>query len=226
MPELVLPPLTLLLLALFGGWAAVDGTSVGQFGVSRPLVAVLGAGLIVGEPAAVLPLALLLEAAHLSVLPVGAARYPESGPPAVVGAALYAAGPQTPGALLSTLVLVLALEWLSGESIRWLRSVNIRLLLPCLGRGVRAGLLERRHLLAIAADFARGMLLLLAGLTLLAPPLHWAAGVWGNGVDPLARALLTMFLIFMLAASARLFTGRARLFVVGAAAGLLVQVLR
>ena len=44
MPEPFVAPLTLLLLALFAGWAAVDGTSVGQFGVSRPLVAVLGAG--------------------------------------------------------------------------------------------------------------------------------------------------------------------------------------
>src|SRR5690606_39516372 len=93
-------PADALWLLLLGGWMAVDGTSVGQFMVSRPLVAASLAGWIVGDPAAGLTVGVILELFHLAVLPVGAARYPEGGPAAVVAGSLYGAASAVPGALL------------------------------------------------------------------------------------------------------------------------------
>ena len=38
-------------LALLGSWAALDGTSIGQIMVSRPIVSATLAGWLVGDPA-------------------------------------------------------------------------------------------------------------------------------------------------------------------------------
>ena len=67
-------PAEVLVLALLGGVLALDGTSLGQFMVSRPLVACVLAGLVAGDPAAGAMAGLVLEALHIAVLPVGAAR--------------------------------------------------------------------------------------------------------------------------------------------------------
>ncbi|HET7464464.1 MAG TPA: PTS sugar transporter subunit IIC, partial [Longimicrobium sp.] len=61
---------------LIGGLVALDGTSVGQFMVSRPFIAAALGGLAVGRPAEGVAAGVVLEARHLAVLPVGAARYP------------------------------------------------------------------------------------------------------------------------------------------------------
>ncbi len=45
-----IPLMNILLLSLLGGVLAVDGTSVGQFMVSRPLVAGVLAGWLLGDP--------------------------------------------------------------------------------------------------------------------------------------------------------------------------------
>ena len=70
-----------LLLVAWGGLVAVDGTSCGQFMISRPFAAATVAGLLAGDALMGATAGVVLEAFHLAVLPVGAARYPEGGPP-------------------------------------------------------------------------------------------------------------------------------------------------
>src|SRR5690606_15616708 len=105
--EMLPGPVTTVWLLLLGGWMAVDGTSVGQIMVSRPLVAATLAGWVVGDPLAGLTAGVLLELFHLAVLPVGAARYPEGGPASVLAGSLYALSESVPGALLVTVAFAL-----------------------------------------------------------------------------------------------------------------------
>lgn len=210
-------------LLLLSGWVAVDGTSAGQFMVSRPLVAACLAGLLVGNPVAGAQLGLILEAFHLAVLPVGAARYPEGGPPAVVSAAVYAAAAPSPAALLVAVLFALGWEWISGATVRGLRHTNVRLL--SLRPGAPAETLQGRHLASIALDFVRGVLLGATGLGLLGLLMQASLLRWGAG-DTVPRVVLGAVLAGLLAGSARIFGGRVRLFVAGAVGGLLFVWLR
>jgi hypothetical protein len=214
-----------LLLALWGGVAAVDGTSWGQFMISRPLVAATVAGWIAGSPAAGAAVGVVLEAFHLTVLPVGAARYPEGGPPAAVAGAMFAMSDRLPSTLLAVLLFFLAWEWVGGETIRLMRQVNVRLLAPISGRPVAPGAVERRHLAAIGIDFTRGAGLVLLGLPLLGLLLRWLPGAWSLG-ERGAQVAVAAVLAGLIASSLRMFGRRARLFVVGAAAGLLLLLVR
>lgn len=115
--------MTVLLLLLLGGWVALDGAAVGQFLLSRPLVAASVAGLIAGDPLAGLLVGLLLELAHLVHLPLGGAQLPEPGPGAVVAGAV--AGLVGGGAGLTLgFTLGLGLGWLGGKSVVWHRQVT------------------------------------------------------------------------------------------------------
>ena len=228
MPELVPPPGPLLLRTLLGAWAAMDATSWGQLMVSRPMVAVLLAGAIVGAPTAVLPLALLLEAAQLMVLPVGAARYPEAGPAAVAGAAVFSATDHGAAALLTTLVCVLGWEWVCGVSVRRLRQFSARYAaVPGVAR-LEPRALVRRHLTAIAIDGARGAGATLVGLLLMAAVLALSAPALAAAAPllPVLPLLIAGVLAALLAAAGRLFSGRTRLFLAGTALGVLVAWLR
>lgn len=213
-------PGVFLALVLFGGAVGVDGTSFGQFMLSRPIAAATLAGWIAGAPAAGAAVGLILEAIHLTVLPVGAARYPEGGPPAVAAAAVYAGAPQAPASLVVILALTLAVEWVGGLSIQGLRHLNVRLSAPAAAASLRPGTLARRHLLAIGADFLRAAAVTALGLLVIgglagAPFILPAQGP--------ARLALGAALAAALAASARLFgTERLRLFAVGIVAGVLV----
>lgn len=221
--DLLSDPLSLGLLLLLGGWAAADGTSVGQIMVSRPLLAATLAGWIVGEPLAGATVGVILESFHLAVLPVGAARYPEGGPPAVVSGAVYAASAHLPGNLLLAVLFALAWEWVSGAGVRYLRQANVYLLSARPEAGVDT--LQARHLLAILMDAGRGMLLVAVGLLILIALMAAARPSW-----PLSQQLplltLTAALVGQLASTTRLFSGRARLFLAGALGGLLFAALR
>lgn len=220
----------LLLLLLLGGVVTVDGTSLGQFMVSRPLVAASLAGWIAGAPEQGALLGLLLEAFHLTVLPVGAARYPEGGPAAVAAAGVYATAvpASAPGMwsiLLPVVALALLWEWVAGLTVQGLRQLNVRLSPPPQAVSLRPERLERRHLLAVAVDFARGVLLAGAGIALFAAVLALPAGLLpGPGI---ARLALGAALAASLGAALRMFgRERARLFLVGALGGVLLLLLR
>ena len=107
---MLLDSTVLLGLLFLGGIAAIDGTTFGQFMVSRPLVSATLGGWMVGAPAQGALIGMVLEIFQLTVLPVGAARYPEGGPAAVAAGAVFASGPAGAGALLVMLVATLGLE--------------------------------------------------------------------------------------------------------------------
>lgn len=207
----------LLLLCLLGGWVAADATSFGQFMVSRPFVAATLAGLIVGNPVAGAAVGVMLEAFHLGVLPVGAARYPEAGPPAVAAGAVYAAGQPTAGVLLMVVGFALVWEWLSGHTLHQLRQFNVGFVAGRLGE--RAGELERRHVAAIGLDYLRGMALVAVGTTVLAMAVGLLAPLWGLD-ERVTRVLIVAMLAGLIASSFRLFGGRIPWFVFGVAGGI------
>lgn len=218
-----MPDATLLLvLALLGGLAVLDGTSLGQLMVSRPLVAAALGGLAAGAPEQGIVAGLLLESLQLAVLPVGASRYPEAAPGAVAAGAVFAAVPDRGyGVLLAVVVFALAWEWLSGLSVLRLRQWNARFAVAPGTAEVDAGAVERWQAAAIGVDFLRGAVLTALGAALL------AAGVEALDLSAFpeewARLALGFAAVAALASGLRLF-GRRRwpLFVGGAALGAVV----
>lgn len=165
-------------LILFGGVVAVDGTSFGQFMISRPLVAATIGGWIVGEPAQGATIGLVLETLHLGVLPVGAAKYPEGGPAAVAAGAVYGAMVPLATPLLVLVIGTLILEYLGGETVHLMRILNGRIHGGELtANGVKG--MERRHLVSIGIDFCRGVVLVSIGTVFLTAWAGLLLPFWG-----------------------------------------------
>lgn len=151
------------------GWGTlvgVDLVSVPQALLSRPLVAALGAGLVLGDVATALRVGLLLELFALDVLPVGASRYPDYGA-ATVGAVVFADGA---GAWQQSLgiaaLLGLTIATLGGWTLQWHREAGGRAL-----RNQAAGLaagdaatIARLHWRGISGDIVRSLFLTLVAL--------------------------------------------------------------
>ena len=214
--------MNIVLLSLLGGVLAVDGTSVGQFMVSRPLVAGVLAGSLLGDPLGGLWVGGILELLLLSDLPVGGARFPESGPATVAAVAASAAAPW-PGGLALGVMCGLLLGQVGGRTLGVLRHLNGRLA-PDPTKGM---VTDRRvvasHLAGIAMDLVRGVLLTAAGALAGGAFVGWAGGAW-----PLDQA--NSVTLLLLAASVPIgtlaagFGGLRRtrgLLVVGVVAGLL-----
>lgn len=178
------------LLLLLGTWAALDGTSVAQVMVSRPLVAGTLAGWILGEPETGLAVGAILETAHLADLPAGAARILEPGPAAVPGAAaavlLGGTGGWAVGAALGVFW-----AFVGGATMVWLRRLNGALVAPLTDPAATTRTLILRHWACIGADAARGVLLTGAGLVLAALLPASLADSWGPG-DGWSLALLLL----------------------------------
>jgi PTS system mannose-specific IIC component len=222
---MTLGPAEVAILALLGGALALDGTSVGQFMVSRPLVACTLAGWAVGAPALGAALGAVLEALHIAVLPVGAARYPEGAPAAVAAAGVYAGLDGREPLLLAVVLFALAWEWVGDWTVNRLRAANVALAVPAPGSAVDPRWITRRHLAAITLDFVRGALLTAAGIGVL---LGVAALVPEDGF-PLGWGVRAAHLGAALAAASaiRLFgTGRMKWFAAGAAAGVVLLLAR
>lgn len=219
-----LSPGELLTLVLFGGIVAIDGTSFGQFMISRPLVAATLAGAIVGNPIHGALIGGILEAFHLSVLPVGAAKYPEGGPAAVVGGAVYATSDLAASTLLLTLVIVLGLEWLGGESVRLLRQANVRLIRAGEASAVTPAFLERRHFAAIGIDFTRGLALVFVGILVMSMSVGALQPLWTLG-EELPTILMSAMVTALLASTFRSLGGRRWMAAAGVGAGLLIILL-
>jgi PTS system mannose-specific IIC component len=108
----------------------VDLVTVPQAMTSRPLVAAFLGGWVLGHPMIGLLAGALLELFALETLPIGAARYPDWGPPAAAAGALLADGVPAgggqgawPGLLATVLVAALA-AWLGGWSLHLIRRAN------------------------------------------------------------------------------------------------------
>lgn len=212
----------LLLLGLLGGVLALDGTSFGQFMLSRPLIAAGLAGIVTGSPQAGIVIGVLLEALQLAVLPVGAARYPEAAPAAVAAAGAYAgAAVDVPVALMAAVVFSMAWGRVGGTTVEWLRRTNVGIAVPGDGQLVSPGELERMHLKALGVDFVRGAVVTITGLLVLGTLLETLG--WIPFQEHWTRPALALSAAGALASSLRLF-GRRRLplFFAGAAAGVAV----
>ena len=94
----------LALLTFLGGLLALDGTSFGQFMVSRPLVAGTLTGWAVGDPVLGLLMGGILEFYFISVFPVGGGHFPEGGAPTLVAVATAVAAPGPAGLALGALM--------------------------------------------------------------------------------------------------------------------------
>lgn len=170
---------SVLLLLLWGTIVGLDLVSVPQAMFARPIVAGTVAGLLLGDVETGLRLGALVELFALDVLPIGASRYPDYGPPtviAVAGAAHLPAPWHETAGIFGALALVLA--GAGAWSLVVLRSLNaaaIRRAGAALAAAERSapGRLQAGGLLR---DAARAALLTAVGLSAAAglramPPL-------------------------------------------------------
>jgi mannose/fructose/N-acetylgalactosamine-specific phosphotransferase system component IIC len=163
--------------SLLGGLLALDATSVGQFMLSRPLVAGVLSGWLLGDPAAGVTIGAVLELYLLVSFPTGGSRFPE-GATATVVATASAVGSSGPGAI--PLAVAIGLVWgqLGGASITLLRHANSKLV-PELGDSVRKTRhVVATHLAAILLDFVRGAIVTLSGVLVGRLVLRADVGPW------------------------------------------------
>ena len=196
-----------LVLALAGGFVGLDSTSFPQAMISRPLVAATLGGLIFGDPVTGAMLGVILEVLTFVVLPVGAARYPESGTAAAAAAAALvhtgASWADTPLLLMAAL-FALGWERVAGLTVVLGRKVNERFVadIPAATSAERA--VVRAHMLALGFDWLRGAACVLVGalagsllLRLFGPLLqldtNTAGGVIAVAATALAGAGLSLF---------------------------------
>lgn len=181
--------MSLLPLSLLGGLLALDGTSVGQFMVSRPLVAGLLAGWVVDSPVTGVLVGSLLEIYLLVSLPVGGARFPEGATATVVAVAAAASG-DTSGALALGVALGLVWGQLGGVTITLLRTLNGRLVPDPTGGPIRSGQVVAGHLGAIGLDFVRGAAVTASGVLVGRWAVPRLAGGWRPGLEDTVALLL------------------------------------
>jgi mannose/fructose/N-acetylgalactosamine-specific phosphotransferase system component IIC len=198
---------TLVALVALGAIVALDGSAFGQLMLSRPLIAGTLAGALVGMPLEGALIGALMEVLSLGELPVGAARYPETGTAAVaaVGTLGLAAAEPLPQTLLLALVYGLIWQRVFGATVIAERYLNERLVHA--GEEERIDLhvrIERWHLLSMAADLLRGAAVTLVALIIGVPVLR-AAGL-AIALPPVVAAAAVA------AAAAAVLVGTARAF--------------
>jgi mannose/fructose/N-acetylgalactosamine-specific phosphotransferase system component IIC len=211
-------------LALLGGFVGLDSTSFPQVMISRPLVAGALTGLLVGRPAEGVLIGAILEIFDLAVLPIGAARYPESGTATVAATAAFLATlpvAEASAALLLAVVFGLAWERVAGASVVLQRKLTERILFAGQGPAVGARTLESRHYASMALDFVRGVVICVAGAWAGTWLLRSLAPVWS--IHPRFSSASLLFAgCTVLAASIAVFGGfreARRFFLIGAACG-------
>lgn len=217
--------------ALLGGIAGVDATSLAQTMVSRPFIAATLTGVIAGRPEEGVILGSILELFTLVILPVGAARYPEAGTAAVAATAAYmsATAVTSPAVMLIAVLFALTWERIAGWSVILDRRFNegYVALAPLNGRHPDRDL-ERRHVTAIGIDFARAIVVTAGGYLLGTLALRSIAQLWSMS-SSIAPAILSIGLSCMVGAALPLFGGfRARKFalLIGVVVGCIIVTLR
>ena len=220
-----------LAVGLLGGVAGVDATSLAQTMVSRPFIAATLTGVLAGRPEEGAILGAMLELFALVILPVGAARYPESGTAAVAATAAYMGSTtiMSPAVMLIAVLFALVWERIAGWSVILDRRFNEQFvaLAPLSGEHPDREL-EWRHLAAISVDFVRAFAITAAGAAVGTLALRSVAQLWSmNAV--IAPAILSIGLSCMAGAALPLFGGvRARkvALLVGIVCGSLILLLR
>jgi mannose/fructose/N-acetylgalactosamine-specific phosphotransferase system component IIC len=218
-------------LALLGGAVGIDATAFAQTMISRPLIAATLTGLLAGRPDEGVVLGAILEMFALVILPVGAARYPESGTASVAAAAAYlsATAIMSPAVMLLAVLFALVWERIAGWSVILIRQFNedFVALAPLDARRIDRAL-ERRHLSAIAVDFLRAAVVTTSGWLVGTIALRTIAQMWSMS-SSVAPAILSIGLSCMVGAALSLFGGvhaRKVALIIGAMFGSLIVVLR
>lgn len=184
------PAAELVVLSLTGGLLALDATSVGQFMLSRPLVAGTVAGWVLGDPVTGLVVGTLLELYLLVSFPSGGARFPEGATGTVVAVAAVAAV-DAPGSLPLGVAAGLLWGHLGGLSISALRRLNARLIPGADTPGrIRAREVVRAHLRSMGLDFLRGTAVTGVGAVLAVPLVRAAAPAWPLSITDSTGLLL------------------------------------
>lgn len=224
--------MTWLALGAFGGLVGLDATSFAQTMISRPLIAASITGVIIGRPLEAVLLGSILELFALVILPVGAARYPESGTAAVAATAAYLSVSPilSPAIVLIAVLFALLWEHVAGATVVLARRFNERYAtIDALPAGVAVDrALERRQLLAMAFDFVRASAVTLAGVFVGSMAVRGLAQLWTLDAV-VAPAILSIGISCMVAAALPLFGGlRAQklAFGIGLFCGLLILLLR
>ena len=195
-----------LLLAALGGLVALDASSFGQLMLSRPLVAGALTGALLGIPLEGALVGAMLEALSLSILPVGAAKYPETGTAAVaaVGTLGVSDIAITPAALLLALVYGVMWQRAAGATVIAGRYVNERLLRTGRSALRMDRLIQHRHIESMLIDIARGAAVTLVALLIGVPLLRFAAVQWTASAT-FASVVIAMSTAAVLAGTAPLF---------------------
>lgn len=172
--------MTLLNASLLGGVLALDATTVGQFMISRPLVAGLLSGWLAGDPVSGFMVGVVLEIYLLVAFPVGGARFPEGATATVVAATTVVAHPG-PGAFALGVGFGLMWGQLGGWTINAMRTLN-----GWIAPDPEAPLLTPArvvggHLLAVLLDFVRGVLVTGTGVWVAGLAVTRFAGNWPLG---------------------------------------------
>lgn len=154
--------MSFLQVSLLGGLLGLDGTAVGQFMVSRPLVSGALVGWALGEPALGILVGAILELYLLVSFPTGGARFPE-GSTATAVAVASAAGFGSPGAVPIAIAVGLVWGQLGGASVTALRHLNSRLAPEPDDPSHGPARIVSAHLGAIVLDFVRGALVTVSG---------------------------------------------------------------
>lgn len=217
-----------LVVGLLGGLVGLDATSFPQVMISRPLIAGTLTGALFGRPLEGLVIGFVMETFALITLPIGAARYPESGTATVAATAAYmsvVASGLVPAYLLLAVTFGLAWEWVAGETVVLQRRNNGQML-------VREGALapqplQRAHVAALTMDFLRGGVVAASGGLIGHSLLLVLLGRWGLP-DGITFGILTVLAATMIGTTIPLFggaTARRVSWAVGIAVGVIVLVL-
>lgn len=181
--------MSLVVLALFGGVVALDGVSLVQSMVSRPLAAGIVAGFILGDPVLGAQMGALLELFLLVAVPAGGGRMPEGGMATLVAVAAAVSAPGPAGMALGVSA---ALVW--GEVAGWTQS-RLRIWngthVPVPGdTPVNAAAVERSLRLGVLADGTRGVVVTGVGVGLAWTISPLLATAWPLASRPTGALLL------------------------------------
>ena len=175
--------------SLLGGLLALDGTAVGQFMFSRPLVAGVLVGWLLGDPVTGVLVGTILELYLLVSFPTGGSRFPE-GATATVVAVVASQVTDATGAL--PLAVAVGLVWgqLAGFSVTVMRKLNSHVV-PEPGLSRRGlGSLRFAHMSAIVLDFARGTLVTFFGVLVGRAVVSLLHGPWALSASSSVGLLL------------------------------------